>query len=89
MLIRQSIYICSRYTDYQPDTTKGCSTMYRVAMHEAGHVFGLYDRLDPSPVDYSVMWMLKDSLCTLTRHDIFAIEAIYESEYYTNRYVNQ
>ena len=54
------------------------SQMYRVAMHEAGHVYGLHHgEAKPDFCDYSVMWMPNDSLCTLTEHDVFAINIVY------------
>ena len=63
-----------------------CSQMYRVAMHEAGHVYGLHHgRAKPGFGDYSVMWMPNDSLCTLTEHDIFAINIVYLRQHVTAR----
>lgn len=54
-----------------------CSQLFRIAMHEAGHVFGLYHpKTDPNK---SVMYMPADSLCGLTAYDVVAIQAIYQS----------
>ena len=77
-----------------PDT--GCSQMFRAALHETGHVFGLdhprsknlQNYLRSLPDDYSIIWMPNDSLCTLTEHDLLAVRAIYESGYFANRYVS-
>lgn len=72
------------------NTSNGCTTMLRVAMHEAGHQFGLdhdHSKVKPDE-DYSVMWMPDDSLCAITVHDLFAIRALYESGHYTRSYVN-
>ena len=87
--------VIHRGSEYTQDRTKGCSQMHRVALHEAGHVFGLHhapDRyhtyLDSVGSDYSAIWMPHDTLCTLTEHDLFAIAAIYESGFFTNHYVN-
>ena len=76
-------------SDYTDTVTKGCRQMFRVAMHEAGHAFGVsHGKMAPTNGDYSVMWMEGDSLCTLTEHDVFAITAIYENGQFTSRYVN-
>ena len=70
-----------------------CSRLFRIAMHEAGHIFGLGDvpsdkdlpvsqrrrTLQSSWDNKSVMWMSKDELCAPTEYDVVAMKAVYQS----------
>ncbi len=70
-----------------------CSRLFRIAMHEAGHIFGLGDvpgdehlpvsqrrrTLQSSWDNNTVMWMSKDELCAPTEYDIVAMKAVYQS----------
>ena len=55
-----------------------CSKLFRMAMHEAGHAFGLYHPAERHPNE-SVMYMPADGLCSPTAYDVVAIQAIYQS----------
>ncbi len=93
--VREQRHVVIHNSEYQP-VSGSCSQMFRVALHETGHVFGLdhprsknlQDYLRTLPDDYSVIWMPHNSLCTLTEHDLLAVRAIYESGYFANRYVS-
>ncbi len=60
-------------------TTSGrsCSQLFRIAMHEVGHAFGLHH--PAGKPNESVMNMPGDSLCYPTEYDRVAIMAIYQS----------
>ena len=79
--------ILNRFTDYKNTAVKGCTSMFRLGMHEAGHAVGFGHGYVMPADDYSVMWMPNDSLCALTVHDLFAVRAVYESGYYTTRII--
>ena len=79
--------ILHKLTNYL-NTAKGCTSMFRLGMHEAGHAVGFGHGFVMPSSDYSVMWMPDDSLCALTVHDLLAVRALYESGYYTRQYRN-
>ncbi len=56
---------------------KSCSHLFRIAMHEVGHAFGLYHP-DGNPNE-SVMHMPDQELCNPTGYDLVAIMAVYQS----------
>ncbi len=56
---------------------KLCSELFRIAMHEVGHAFGLHH--PGGKPNESVMNMPDDSLCLPTEYDRVAIMAIYQS----------
>lgn len=61
------------------DEQKGCTQLARIAMHEAGHVYGLHHA---DVEDISVMNMPKDDFCEPTQFDVVAVKTIYQSRYY-------
>ncbi len=75
------------------DKSLMCSRLFRIAMHEAGHIFGLGDvpgdkdlpvsqrrrTLQSSWDNKTVMWMSKDELCAPTEYDTVAMKAVYQS----------
>ena len=79
--------ILNRLTDYTNTAVKGCTSKFRLGMHEAGHAVGFGHGYVMPDDDYSVMYMPNDSLCALTVHDLFAVRAVYESGYYTTRII--
>lgn len=51
-----------------------CTSLFPVAMHEAGHAFGLYDHNDTNSLMSS-----SEPYCFPTAHDVVAVKAIYQS----------
>ena len=75
--------VCSRFDhkcleDKKIDEQKGCTQLARIAMHEAGHVYGLHHAVVD---DISVMSMPKDDFCEPTPFDVVAVKTIYQSRY--------
>lgn len=55
-----------------------CSKMFQIAMHEAGHVYGL----DHSTTGYTTMrryYLNRDDICVPTVSDVIAIAKVYQS----------
>jgi len=62
-----------------------CSQMFRVSMHEFGHIYGLKD----NKLDYSVMSATGgDNNCYPTEKDIAVVKAIYQSRPRSSRRQN-
>ena len=55
-----------------------CSELFRVAVHEAGHAFGLHD-VKGDIQRPSFMYGTLTRYCSPTQHDVAAVKAIYQS----------
>ena len=62
--------------DKERDEQKGCSHLSRIAMHEAGHAYGLHHA---TVAEISVMYTIKDNRCQPTEFDVVAIKTNYQS----------
>ena len=62
-----------------PTDPPSCSKLFKLIMHEAGHVFGL-DHPKSGYTGRAVMLPgYADAFCALTEYDVVAIKAIYQS----------